>query len=233
MLYAFIDESYTKDRYYVSAYVVDEDQLQAIKAALALARDYAQGFGIPPEAEFHGYEIMSGRGLWKPIRGQHRAATAIYRRALERIAAVPTGRLFIQGLDIPRLNARYRYPEPPHRIALRHVLEDVDRVATGRQEQVLVIEDEVPDQVAHLLRMDSYQRSSTGGVRPRTLSTIQMPITFGSSAQSPGLQAADLAVYLYRRMDAHVEAHEVTRAVVEDLWQVLRPLKPVARRWDP
>ncbi len=233
VLYAFIDESYTRDRYYVSAFVVPESEIAAIKAALVAARDYAEGFGVSSSAEFHGYEIMSGRGQWAPIRGKHRAAAAIYDRGLVEFAKVPGARLFIEGVDIVRLNARYRYPEPPHLIALRHLLEVLDRHAARLKEQVLVIEDELPDQADHARKVAEYKRLDTGGYKPSQLTTIEMPIRFGSSAKSPGLQASDLSVYLYRRLDAHVELDSRARDLSERLWARLRPLRPAVRRWDP
>jgi len=233
VLFAFIDESYTRDRYYVSAYVVAEDEITTVKRALRDAAGYAEGFGIAADAEFHGYEIMSGQGAWRPIRGQHRAAIAIYSRALEEIASVPGARLFIQGVDVVRLNARYRDPEPPHLVALRHVLEEVDRFAARMKQQVIVIEDELPDQADHARKVEGYRRLGTGGYKPRGLEAIELPIRFGSSGESPGLQASDLGVYLFRRIDAHIDPDQRSRDAAIRLWASLRPLRPVTRRWDP
>lgn len=139
----------------------------------------------------------------------------------------------MQGVDVVRLNARYRYPEPPHLVTLRHVLEEVDRCATRMKEEVVVIEDELPDQADHARKIESYQRLNTGGCKPRDLTTIELPIRFGSSAQSPELQATDLGVYLVRRIDAHIELDDRAREAAVRLWAMLAPLKPIARRWDP
>jgi hypothetical protein len=233
MLYAFIDESYTQDRYYMSAFVVDEDHLGAVSAAAGVARKYAEGFGIPEDAELHAYQIMSGRGEWKPIRGNHRAAIAIYGNALRQFAGLPTGKLFVSGVDVVRLNARYRYPDPPHRATLRYLLEAVDRYAKKVKQRVVIIADEVPDQESHGQRMADYQLIGTGGYRPSKLESIDMPINFGSSAQSPGLQASDLMVYAFRRLDAHTESNVRARAAVEGLWAITEPIRESIRRWDP
>jgi hypothetical protein len=233
MLYAFVDESYTKDRYYVCAFVIPEEQIATLDAAMKRAGDYASGFGVEAGAELHAHEMMSGRGAWKPVRRAPRAALAIYRYALEQVVAVPGAKMFIEGVDIPRLNARYNYPEHPHRVALRHLLEAVDRFALVHDEDVIVIADELPDQVAHGARATLYQTIGTGGFQPSKLTTLQMPIKFGSSAQSPGLQASDLIVYLYRRKDAHIETYPRAAAAVEMLWTLLRPIWAHVRRWDP
>ncbi|WP_374946519.1 DUF3800 domain-containing protein [Agreia sp.] len=232
MLYAFIDESYTDERYYVAAFVIDEADFAKLTNAIKSSAQYAEGFGVTPGTEMHAYEMMSGRGGWEPLRGKTRAALAIYRNALKLIADLP-GRMFIRGVDVTRLNARYSYPYPPHRICLQHVLEDVDEYAGRLGKQVVVIADEVQDQDAHAARAELYQTIGTGGYKSSRLSNISMPITFGSSAESPGLQTADLIVYLYRRLDAHVERDVRAKQAVERLWEILKPLRGVVWVWSP
>lgn len=233
MRFAFVDESYSKDRYYVGAYVVRDDQLAALKHAVSRVRDYAKGFGVGIDAELHGHEIMSGKGEWAALRGRTRAALSIYRRALTEASSVVGARAFVEGVDIPRLNARYRYPQPPHQIALRHLLERLNSHAAAVGDRVVVIADEVPDQQAHAMRMASYQTLTTGGYKPSKLARIEFPINFGRSAESPGLQCADLLVYLFRRIDAHTSTNERAAAAALKLWESTKPLRPIARRWDP
>ncbi|MFN4000969.1 DUF3800 domain-containing protein [Microcella sp.] len=233
MRFAFVDESYSRDRYFVGAYVVHDDQLAIVKNAVRNALGYAKGFGIGSDAELHGYEIMSGKNDWSLLRGKTRAAISIYRNALAEIASVPGARAFVEGVDIPRLNARYRYPQAPHQIALRHLLEKLNDYASRVGDRVLVIADEVPDQQAHAMRMASYQSLTTGGYKPSKLSRIEFPITFGKSAESPGIQCADMIVYLHRRIDANEHLDERAANTARDLWTVVKPLRPVVRRWDP
>ncbi|SFN65873.1 DUF3800 domain-containing protein [Mycetocola miduiensis] len=233
MLYAFLDESYTADRYYVGAIVVRTENLSDVSGALKASREYARGFGIDsPSVEFHAHEIMSGVGCWAPVRGKTRAALAIYGDALDRLAELPI-KMIIRGVDVTRLNARYRYPYAPHRIALQHALEAVNEYAASVGDVVTVIADEVQGQAMHILQTAQYQVSGTGGYRSSKLVQIEMPIVFGKSSESPGVQSADLAVYLYRRLDAHVEKHERTRRAVERLWEKVQPIRHHVWRWDP
>ncbi|KQY98636.1 DUF3800 domain-containing protein [Microbacterium sp. MEC084] len=233
MLYAFIDESYTADRYYVAAVVVKEEHLGTVSRALTEARAYAKTFGVDEaQIEFHAHALMTGRSGWEPVRGKTRAALAIYRDALTRMARLPAT-LIIRGVDIPRLHARYRYPQRPHELTLRHLLERIDDLARSRGDVVTVIADEIQDQADHIARAAWYQQNGTGGSRSSRLAQIQMPIVFGSSAESPGIQLADLAVYLYRRLDAHTETHPRTAREVERLWKLLQPICRHASRWDP
>lgn len=233
MLFAFIDESYTADRYYVAAIIVREENLAHVRNALADARAYARGFGIAADnVEYHAHSIMTGCDGWEPIKGQPRSAIAIYKDVLRRLAGLPV-RMIIRGVDVQRLNARYRYPQPPHEVTLRHLLEQVDKFAEQVGDVVTVIADEVQGQAQHVARAMNYQESGTGGYQPRRLLQIQMPIVFGSSAQSPGVQTADLVVYLYRRLDAHVEIHEKTARQVAAMWSSLDPIRHHVWRWDP
>lgn len=232
MLIAYLDESYTQDRYYIAAFVIDLDDLPLLQAAIADGARYAEGFGIAPGSELHAHEIMSGKKAWAPLRGQHRAAIAIYQRALTNIAGLP-GRMFVRGLDIPRLHARYKYPDPPHRIVLQHLLEEISDYGQSLGAQVLVVADEIPDQKAHKTRVETYQRLGTPGYKPNKLAHIQTPITFASSALTPGLQVADLIAYIFRRYDGHTEENTRTRVTVEALWGILAPVWGKVWVWMP
>lgn len=233
MLYEFLDESYTADRYYIGALIVEQQHLPELEAALSDARAYAKGFGIDtPDIEFHAHSMMTGRDGWEPVKGKARAAIAIYEYALRRIAELPV-RMVIRGLDVERLNARYRYPYPPHRITLAHALEVVDDYAERRREMVTVIADEVQDQAEHIAQAARYQLTGTGGYLSRRLLQIEMPILFESSATSPGIQCADLIAYLYRRLDAHTETNPHALAAVERMWSTLQPIRHHVWRWDP
>lgn len=59
--------------------------------------------------------------------------------------------------------------------------------------------------------------NGTGGYLSSKLPSIEMPLKFASSKQSPGLQMADLVVYLHRRRDAHKETSVRTARAVEEL----------------
>lgn len=132
---------------------------------------------------------MSGTDGWEPIKRQSRAKVAIFRHFADDIAGLPA-KVYIEGVDIPLLNARYRYPESPHLIAFRHALEDVHAAAVMRGEAIVVICDEVTDQEAHRKRFGQYQLIGTPGYRSTQLSTIEQ-FMFADSSASPGLQAAD------------------------------------------
>lgn len=175
---------------------------------------------------------MSGTDDWVAIQGKHRAAMAIYRFALRELSAL-TAKVMVRGVNVAGLRHRYRNPRPPHAVALSHALEDVNAYAANLGERVVVIADNLPDQLDHARRVERYRLVGTGGYRSSLLENLESPIQFGSSAESPGLQASDLVVYLFRRRDSHVETNAIVARNVEELWALLAPLKPRTWRWNP
>lgn len=233
MLHAFIDESYTTERFYLCAVLVHEYDLDSIADALNQARRYARGFGVTtPNIEFHAHSLMTGRDGWESVAGKFRAASSIYQRALRELANTPI-HVFVRGIDVVRLNARYRYPEHPYQLALKSLAEHIDSYARGIGETVVLNADEVDNQARHSGRMLSFQANGTGGNWPRSLESLQLPMRFGPSHESPGVQAADLTVYLHRRIDAHIEANPAARRRSLEMWHSLEPVIRHVGRWDP
>lgn len=233
VLSAFVDESYDDRDYHVAALVVTPEALQLLNRAMGEARlCAATSFGISLDAEFHGYEIMSGRAAWKPLRGKYAAASSIYMRALSGIRD-SGAKIFIRGVNIPRLNERYRYPNPPHQVSLQHVLEQVDMHAAALGERVRVYADQVPDQDRHANMIRLYSKIGTPGFRTSMLPTIWHPIESRRSCDVPGLQAADLVVYLYRRMFFHAHRDAKALKATRKMWNVISPAVVYKNHWTP
>jgi len=114
MLLAYVDESYDRDFYYIAAAIAPQDVWDELESALDQIRARtAEQHGLPADVELHAHEIMGGEGDWRPLRGKHREAAGIYPAALT--AARDAGVKYVfRGVDIGRLNARYKYPDQPH-----------------------------------------------------------------------------------------------------------------------
>lgn len=145
VLHAYIDESYTDARYYVAAALGDAAGWACVSAKLTSIRERNHAeHGLPLDIEFHADELMNGRKDWAPLKGKHREAAGIYAAVLD--AAVGCGvRVILHGLDIPRLHARYRYPDQPHKVVLGHTLERIHERARDFHsgERVTVVADEI------------------------------------------------------------------------------------------
>ncbi|MEC3853455.1 DUF3800 domain-containing protein [Paenarthrobacter ureafaciens] len=235
MLVAFIDESYPdqKNKYCVSAVVLDMVALFDLSEGFRSVLSYAnQAFNVDAQAELHGHEIMQQRKGWAPIRGKHRAATTIYKKALAEIAA-SGAKVFFEGVDVLALHQRYSYPDDPHEIALRHVLERVNDYAATRDRTVVVMADEEPGQNQHAAMIELFSRHGTPGYRSSRLPQILQPVRFDGSHHHAGLQAADLTAYLYNRMQAGQETHPAAIKARREMWDALRPAVHHARFWTP
>ncbi|WP_367948754.1 DUF3800 domain-containing protein [Rathayibacter sp. VKM Ac-2857] len=232
MLTAYLDESYTDERYYVAAFLIDEADNPALDAARARMSIFLKGFGVEPSTELHAHSLMTGRDGFEPVARQVRARIRIYQQWMNELAALPA-RVIVRGVDVTRLNARYKYPDPPHQVALQHTLEAIDRCARQHGKQVRIVADIVPGQVAHAADMIRYQRSGTPGYQSSMLAAVVPPLVFEDSARFPGLQAADAIAYIYRRFDAHVESNSQVASAVQRLWTTLDGLVFEVWRWDP
>lgn len=239
VLHAYVDESYDSSFYFIAAAIAPEEVWDDVDSDLeAIRRRTADEHATPRDAEFHGYELMGGRGDWKALRGKHREAAGIYRACL--LAAKDRGVTFIlRGVDVHRLNARYRYPDQPHTVVLSHLLERVNEFARyvypheTEHNKVLVVADEIATQKDHLAQFEAYQERGTNGYRSSKLERIAAPIYFESSRAMSGLQVADLAAYLHRRRSTVEERTAAGRAAQARLCAVLDACTRHHHTWMP
>jgi hypothetical protein len=233
VLYAYIDESYVDGRaYLMGALVVTRNQMDNVNEALdSIMWKTNRAHDVPLSVELHGHELFQRTGAWRGIAGKPKLAFSIYGRALSQVTN--TGAKFIlRGVDrVDRLPARYSTPQPPHAIALQHLLERLDIYANRQGERITVIADQVPDQAHHEARMRGYQLEGTPGYRRSLLSLIEMPIQWEDSAHHRGLQAVDLMTYIYRRKVFQVETHARLTGEVARLADAMRPALEYHNVW--
>ncbi|MEU8275298.1 hypothetical protein ACFYOK_26970 [Microbispora bryophytorum] len=92
MLLAYVDESYTRDRYSMVALLLPNVPARALGEVVARA---AQAYGVVPPPELHGTDLLHGNRGWEPIVKMPRAAIGVYHAAFLSIAdpEVATGRI--------------------------------------------------------------------------------------------------------------------------------------------
>jgi hypothetical protein len=235
MLLAYVDESYDRDFYYIAAAIAPQTAWSSLKQAFDdIRRRTAIEHGTPADIELHGHELMGGKGDWSPLRGKHREAAGIYQAALSAAQQAEVKYVF-RGLDIGRLNARYRYPEQPHALVFSHLLERIDDYASGfaGNEKVLVTADQIATQADHQRQFEGYQLAGTRGYRSSRLSNIANPITFASSKRTEGLQAVDLAAYLHRRRSARSESNVRAQRSMDRLSSIIKTGTVHEKTWTP
>lgn len=235
VLYAFLDESYQRDHYYVGGVLATSQQLAVLENSLEdwRSEELVTKYGIDPDTEFHGHRLMQGRDPWQCLHGQVHEAVWVYREFLKRVVA--SGALvYMEGVDVARLNARYRYPDPPYEIALRHLLEKVNAQADLMKDEVYVVADNIEDQALYSAAIEGYTRTGTPGYKSSTLQRIQQPIRFRDSHTEMGLQAADMVVYLMRRfLEPEAGQHARAKRAARSLYGTLLPAVVSCRKWRP
>lgn len=233
MLLAYLDESYSADFYSIGAVVADPEAWEEIEHGLAEVVAYAAAtYGTDPAAELHGHELMGGSGGWKALRGKHREAADVYLRAV-RVLRASSASILFRGVDVVRLNARYKYPALPHGVVLGHLLERIDDEAARRgapHDSVIVLCDQVGTQIEHRREFSMFRAGGTPGYRPSQLRHLSEPLNFVDSSAVLGVQAADLVTYLYRRREVvPVERHRAAQRTMNQLWHTMSPL--IRHRW--
>ena len=221
MLLAFTDESYSENRFYQAAYVIDESQLQEVEERMLDAKKYAMKFGVNFETEFHGHRIMNHLDGWEALEGKLKAKIDIYKMCLRMIAKID-GVIIIRGVDFNAMQSRYQIIHSPEEVSHKHLLDALDRYAESQKETLIVYSDEAPQQKRLGELFLDYKITSTGGKYPRKLKNI-IRVEYIDSKSHLGIQIADLIVYLYRRMDDHFKENIFEQSRVRKLWQIVEP----------
>jgi hypothetical protein len=226
MWLAYIDESYNAAQHWVAAVLVQHQHVNEAQRAL---RDVSLGagnnYGVPFDAELHGYEIFQGAGAFECMTEMHRARIGIYGGALRCLSEAPCS-IILRGVNKTGLRRRYgvaNAPEP-HRVTMTHLIERVDEFCAARNDHALLVADEHHEAESALLRdLRTYQEGATWGYRARRITRVIDTIHFVRSSTNPLVQGADLVAFLARRMKAHEEPDERAQAANARLWAILEP----------
>ena len=233
-LVAFVDESYRDDHYYVGAVVCASGNLIDLSQRLsAIRHECARKYGVDPQAtEFHAHDLMQGRNDWDALRGRTGEAVWVYRQVVRAIVDT-NSRILIEGIDVRRLHARYAYPDPPHEVALRHLLERIDERCADAGRTVHV-ECDIIDKQNELTRVfQRFASTGTPGYRSSRLPRIHQPLSFVDSRTSDGVQAADMAIYLYRRAKEEHAGNVRAAKATARLMTAMQPAITHERKWCP
>lgn len=222
MLLAYIDESYDREEYWLTALVVpDAVALQLQNKFDDIVRDATLEFGVPLTAELHGHPLLHAKEAWEPMKKQVRARINIYQAAFRAIADCEGIQIVMAGIDIVRLNRRYTEPPHPHHEALDQLTQSVNALAAERDMDFLAIADEVDQSDTlrasywDMQRLDTMSRY--GGKLERAVDALH----FAPSQHSRLLQAADLVSYLHFRIRRTPDVDPRSAKVSGQLWDIV------------
>jgi hypothetical protein len=154
--------------------------------------------------EIKAREIARGHGWWRHNEPQRNAVRDLMLRAPGGFGAVG----FVVVIDKKLHLEKYPLPDPPHEIALRYLLEraqwklkDLNEHCVGVYDQAKVLDDEVHEASADILREgSSWVREGMYGYYKAELKMENLhELYLGRSDNSLGLQFADyLATFAYQ-----------------------------------
>jgi hypothetical protein len=208
VLLAYVDESYTRERYYIAALVVPDSAATSLVQALdKIVVDASWAYpGLDHRAELHGYDLVSGKRAWAPLKKDVRSRLGVYNAAIQALADHHAA-VIVRGVDRERLTVRYGgRADSAHSVVLTHLIERLDGYGVARGENVLIIADEVDGQGEYRQALLTYQQGSTWGYRAQKITRVIDTIHFAPSHASRLVQGADLVAYLYRRRATKVES---------------------------
>ncbi|WP_406025430.1 DUF3800 domain-containing protein [Nocardioides sp. NBC_00850] len=232
MLLTYVDESYSKDWYYIAGLAVRHTHVRSLDMALnAVVARAVDQFGVGhARAELHGHPLFHGEGDWSGVMPRQRIA--IYGWAFDAIASHDVC-LFLRGVNSKRLRERYRHPDDPHDVCLQHLLEQVNKCARRTNEAALVICDELHEHDRRRNNLRDFKDYGTPGYLSSTLPRIVDTIHFAPSHHSRLIQAADLVAFLHHRRSTHTEVDPRASKANDQLWARIKPVIENEHTWHP
>jgi hypothetical protein len=228
----YVDESYSKDRYFIAGLAVHHEGVRSLEAALnGVVERALREFDIGGyRAELHGHPLFHGEADWE---GAHpRQRIAIYGWAFDAIAA-HDARIFLRGVNSKRLRERYVRPADPHDVCLQHLIERVNRYAGRTDQAALIIADELHEHDRRRTDLRDFKDYGTPGYLSSRLPQIVDTIHFAPSNHSRLLQAADLVAYLHHRRKVHTETDPRAERANNRLWGKIQDSIEHEWTWHP
>jgi hypothetical protein len=217
VLLTYVDESYSKDFYFIAGLAVHHEAARSLESALKdVVGRAVRELGIGAlRSELHGHPLFHGEDQW--VKAKPRQRIAVYNWAFEAIAAHDV-RIFLRGVNSRNLRARYAHPDDPHDVCLQHLLERVDMYATSTDQAALIIADELHEHDRRRRNLTDFKDFGTPGYLSSRLPRIIDTIHFAPSHHSRLIQAADLVAFLHRRRQTHTETDARAAKANSTLW---------------
>jgi hypothetical protein len=233
VLLTYVDESCTRDLYFIAALLCpDREAISLTRALDAVVAKASANHGVAPDAELHGHDLFQAKGSWAHLAKMPRVRIGVYNDAFQAIGDHDV-KIIIRGVNSRRLRERYTTADDPHAVVLAQLLERVDEYTTRRDEYALVIADEVTQPGRYRADLSQYQQRGIWGASTRRLTRIVDTLHFAPSSASRLVQAADLVAFLHRRMESETAPDERARRANNAIWGRVGSKVLHATCWNP
>lgn len=215
MFYAFTDESYSPRKYFQAGFIIKEADLGQVEEVIENSKEFSKSLGVSNPTEFHGHSIMTARDGWEPMHRDFNKKIEIFTFFFNQVALLDAT-LIIENVDQHQSRIDVRDDVSAQLITSRKLLASINQFSAKRQLKTAVISDKIS-------REDRTRIAYDNIILEDHFSNITS-IKFEDSHKNPGIQIADMCVYIYRRKVDHTEANHRTRARVEALWEIISPI---------
>lgn len=219
MQIAYADETYNEVDYSFAAFLVHEERDAAMQRdALAIPHRFAS-HGIDTDAELRGSDLFHSRRAWKPLRDQPGLRVHAYRLGL-RVIGPCNGK--IAFVTTKRTGEAAHSLSTARIAAIDQLLMCLEAESRRLDDRCLLIFDEIGSTDPALVNaVHAHHRNElTNGSAPRI---VEAP-GIAHSHQTPGIQIADLAAFLFqRRRRAGDSKNTASERAIESLWKTLEP----------
>ncbi|MGH1977255.1 DUF3800 domain-containing protein [Rothia sp. L_38] len=216
-IFAFIDESERANtHYFMGAIVASAQQIIEISDKMdSIMGEYSQVVPVlTPDTEFHGSEMMNGKGVWKDV--PLRIKFAMFRKVFDAIYQ-SGARVFVEGIHHAALHPAANKQMSPRERAFSHLFEQINYYGY-EQNQVHIIADEHHTATTSRSNFSRYRTQGTYGYKSNKLQGIDPDLEFIASTESRLLQAADMTTYIYNRLETIEESNPKAQKFKRDLW---------------
>lgn len=202
----------------VAAAIVKEEHVQPLRKSLQNIAMQHLGW-VPADLEFHGSVLWNGGDHWSEMEPPQ--LISIYKEVID-LLEVHDVDISYASIDKARLRAKYNggADNNAYLLALQFMLEKIDRCYPGTL-KILIADEQKEHQLRAMKMVKDMQVHGLGEVPSFPIKTIIDSIHFVNSAQSPGIQMADMVAYLLQRSWNQRDKHPDAVAAVAEMHQAI------------
>lgn len=219
MLLGYIDESYRRgERYWLTVALVPAENVPQLTLDLRrVPRILPAEHAAVGREELHGHTLFHGTKGFRPLENLIDLRIRVYRRGLEALVEAATNVIFV---GVEWADPAAQSDLELHRMrAVQQMLPIVEEQVIKMQNHCLLIADEEETTRRDFVSAvrDHKHRCLDGSGECRIVDNV----AFVDSRDSPGVQCADLAVYLHHRLDSSRDRNKRAQAANRKLYRVL------------
>jgi hypothetical protein len=202
----------------VAAAIVNEKHVQLLRESMHDIAMKHLGW-VPADLEFHGSVLWNAADHWSKMEPPQ--LLSVYKDVIN-LLEVHDIDVSYASIDKARLHSKYDglHDKNAYLLALQYMLEKIDRCYPYTL-KILIADEQKEYQLRAMKMAKDMQIDGLGEVPSFPIKTVIDSIHFVDSAQSPGIQMADMVAYLLQRSWSHRDKHPDVVAAIAEMHQTI------------